>query len=67
MTTSVGGLDRTWRIIVGLVLIAYAVSIGFPSTSWNWVGWICVIPLLNSHVGYRPFYVIVGVSTCPRK
>ena len=48
MTKNVGSLDRLLRIVVGLALIAYAIPIGFPSTGWNWVGWIGVIPLLTA-------------------
>ena len=44
MVTNVGGLDRILRIVLGLVLIAYAIPIGFPHTGWNFVGWIGVSP-----------------------
>ena len=66
MTKNVGGFDRILRIVVGLLLIAYAIPIGFPSTGWNWVGWIGVIPLLTALVGNCPLYSIIGVSTCAR-
>ena len=66
MTKNVGGLDRVLRVVIGLVLIAYAIPIGFHSTGWNWVGWIGVIPLLTAFVGSCPLYSIVGVNTCSR-
>ncbi len=37
MHTNVGTIDRITRVIVGILLIAYAIPIGFPSTGWNWV------------------------------
>ena len=40
MNANVGMIDRVVRVVVGLLLIAYAIPIGFPSTGWNWVGWI---------------------------
>ena len=42
MVTNVGTIDRALRIVIGFVLIAYALKLGFPSTGWNWVGWIGV-------------------------
>ena len=67
MTRNVGGIDKALRLIVGLVLIAYAIPLGFPHTGWNWVGWIGVIPLVTALVGSCPLYSIIGVNTCPRK
>ncbi|MGA9207379.1 MAG: YgaP-like transmembrane domain [Terriglobales bacterium] len=34
MYTNVGAVDRIVRVIVGILLIAYAIPIGFPA----WVG-----------------------------
>ena len=67
MTTNVGNVDKILRIIVGLVLIAYAIPLGFPKTSWNWVGWIGVVPIITALIGNCPLYSILGVSTCPLK
>jgi hypothetical protein len=63
---NIGSLDRTLRIIVGLVLIAYAIPLGFPRTGWNWVGWIGIVPLLTAFVGVCPLYSLIGVRTCAR-
>ena len=64
MQTNVGTIDRVLRIIVGLVLIAYAIPLGFPATGWNWVGWIGVIPLVTAIIGNCPLYSILGIKTC---
>ena len=37
MAKNVGSLDRIVRIIIGVVLIAYAIPLGFPHTGWNWL------------------------------
>ena len=66
MLKNFGGLDRIVRIVLGIVLIAYAVPIGFPHTGWNWVGWIGVVPLLTAFAGSCPLYSVIGVSTCAR-
>jgi Protein of unknown function (DUF2892) len=66
MTKNMGSLDRTLRVIIGLVLIAYAIPLGFPHTGWNWVGWIGVVPLLTAAVSSCPLYSVLGVSTSSR-
>ena len=65
MERNVGGIDRIVRIVIGLLLIAYAIPVGFPATGWNWVGWIGVIPLITAVLGYCPAYKLFGLSTCP--
>ncbi len=66
MTLNVGTIDRVVRVVVGLALLAFAIPIGFPSTGWNWVGWIGVVPLLTGGLGYCPAYSLFGMSSCPR-
>ncbi|WP_137044070.1 DUF2892 domain-containing protein [Pseudolabrys sp. FHR47] len=63
MTANVGTIDRLARIIVGLALIAFALGYIAPGTSWSWVGWIGVVPILTALIGYCPAYSIVGCST----
>jgi hypothetical protein len=67
MSANVGTVDRIARIVVGLVLIAYAIPFWFPSTGWNWIGWIGVVPLATAIFGFCPLYSVLGVSTCPAK
>ena len=61
---NVGLVDRIARIAVGVLLISYAIPLGFPQTGWNWVGWIGVVPLLTAVSGYCPAYSLFGVTTC---
>jgi len=65
--TNVGLIDRTLRIVIGLLLIAYAMPLGFPQTGWNWVGWIGIVPLLTALFGYCPAYTLLGITTCPAR
>ena len=67
MSVNMGAVDRVARFVIGLVLIAYAIPIGFAPTGWNWIGWIGVIPLLTAAFGFCPLYTLLGVSTCPAK
>jgi Protein of unknown function (DUF2892) len=64
MTANVGMIDRVIRIVVGILLIAFALRLGFPETGWNWIGWIGVIPILTAIFGYCPAYTVIGLSTC---
>ena len=58
MKNNVGGLDRSLRIIVGLVIIAA----GFYFQSW-W-GVVGLIPLLTGSIGWCPAYFPFGISSC---
>lgn len=60
--TNEGSLDRTLRIVVGLVLLSL-VFIG-PQTPWGWIG---LVPLVTGLVGFCPVYRLLGINTCPRR
>lgn len=62
MKLNVGGLDRTLRIVAGLVLIGLAAT----GTVGAW-GWIGVVPLITGAVGFCPVYPLLGLNTCPMK
>jgi len=64
MSRNVGPVDRILRVIVGIVLISYAIPVGFPNTGWNGVGWIGLIPVVTAFMGFCPAYKILGLSTC---
>lgn len=64
MTRNIGSIDRMLRIIAGLALLAFA-AFGWPATSFNWVGWIGVVPLVTAFLGNCPAYALIGVNTCP--
>ena len=63
MSLNVGTFDRIARIIIGIALIAFALGYIAPGTSWAWVGWIGVVPILTAIFGMCPLYSIVGMST----
>jgi hypothetical protein len=63
MAVNMGTLDRAARILLGLLLIAYAIPLGFPATGWNWIGWIGVMPIITAIVGNCPAYSVFGFST----
>lgn len=67
MSVNIGPIDRILRVVVGLVLIAYAIPIGFSQTGYNWVGWIGIVPILTATVGICPLYSMLRISTCPNR
>jgi hypothetical protein len=62
MKVNEGTIDRSLRVIAGLVLIGLAAT----GTVGIW-GWIGVVPLLTGAFGFCPAYAIFGMSTCPMK
>jgi hypothetical protein len=64
MKPNIGTADRIARIIFGLVLIAYAIPLGFAHTGWNFIGWIGIIPIVTALVRFCPAYTFLGVNTC---
>ena len=58
MNKNIGTADRWIRIIVGVVLIALAItgSIG----AWGWIG---IIPLATALINFCPLYRLIGFSS----
>jgi hypothetical protein len=63
MSENVGSIDRALRIVIGVLLICFAIPLGFPNTGWNWIGWIGVMPILTAIFGTCPAYSVIGFST----
>ena len=63
MNTNVGTFDRIARVVLGVALIAFALGIIAPGTSWAWVGWIGVVPILTAIFATCPAYTLLGFST----
>ncbi len=63
MNKNVGGVDRSLRVVVGLVLLAFALGL-FGSSSYQWIGWIGVVPIFTGLIGWCPAYLPFGMSTC---
>ena len=59
MKANVGMIDKSLRIIVGIVLIALAAIKG---GAWMWA-YLGIIPLLTGLFGFCPAYGLLGMST----
>ena len=60
MKANVGGFDKWARIVVGVLLIGWALADG---PVWAWVG---VVPLVTGLFNFGPLYGLLGVNTCKR-
>ena len=60
MKINEGIVDRSLRVVAGLVLIGLAVT----GTIGVW-GYIGVIPLVTGAVGMCPLYSMLGINSCP--
>jgi hypothetical protein len=58
MNKNIGALDRSLRVIGGLILISL-VFVG-PHSLWGWIG---IIPLATALIGWCPLYTLLGINT----
>jgi hypothetical protein len=62
MKANVGGLDRIFRIVVGLALVALALT--HTIGPWGYAGLIVLATGVFSFCGA---YTLLGINTCPMK
>jgi hypothetical protein len=60
MKVNEGVIDRSLRVIAGVVLIGLAAT----GTVGIW-GYIGIVPLLTGAIGMCPLYSLLGINTCP--
>lgn len=58
MDTNVGSMDRLFRIIAGLALLALVFT--GPRTAWGWLG---LVPLATGTLRFCPLYRLFGIRT----
>lgn len=61
MKTNIHPMERTARIVLGLLLTSLA--FWGPANLWFLLG---LIPLATGLLGWCPPYALLGISTCPR-
>ena len=67
MTCNVGGIERPIRIVLGVILLALALSGQMPTpASWG-LGVVGAIALVTGAVGFCPAWRLFGINTCPTK
>lgn len=61
MNQNIGGIDRSARIIFGVVIL----SLFFvPSENDRWWALAGAVPLLTGLIGWCPAYLPFGIRTC---
>ena len=60
MKANVGSVDKWLRIVVGVLLIAWAATSG---PMWAWIG---VVPIATGVFNFCPLYRLLGINTCKR-
>jgi hypothetical protein len=63
MKTNIGVIDRSLRLIIGALLVAWAIPVGFPPMEYNWIGWVGVLPIITALVSYCPLYGFLDLTT----
>jgi len=64
MKANVGGIDRGFRIVAGLGLLALMLVLEGNARWWGLVG---VVPLLTGLTSYCPLYALLGINSCPMR
>lgn len=61
MEKNVGGIDRTVRIVAGLIILGLYFVLDDSHRLWALAG---LVPLLTGLVGWCPAYLPFGIRTC---
>ena len=61
MRQNLSEADRALRTLLGLLMIAFALS--NPTTTFANLGWLGVLPIFSALIGWCGIYWIYGVST----
>ena len=61
MTKNIGTLDRIIRVVIGLLLLAYAIWQG----SWIALGF-AIFTFFEAFMSWCILYQLIGKNTCPK-
>lgn len=61
MKQNVGGIDRTLRVVVGVVILSLFF---FVDPAYRWWALVGVVPLMTGFIGWCPAYLPFGLRTC---
>ncbi len=67
MTCNVGGIERTIRVILGVLLLALAFYGNMPAAA-TWVfGIVGGVAAVTGVAGFCPAWSLFGINTCQQK
>ena len=62
MKNNVGTTDRQVRLVLGVLLLAFAALSSHPL---HLLGLVGIVPLATAALRVCPLYSLLGISTCP--
>lgn len=66
MTCNVGGIERSIRIVLGILLIGIGAFAGLPPVGVGIMLGLGTIALVTGAIGFCPAWSVLGINTCPR-
>ncbi len=60
MKTNVASIDRTVRVVAGLILVG--LSLAGIIGAWGWIG---IVLVATGLIGFCPLYSLLGMNNCP--
>lgn len=67
MTCNLGGIERTIRVVLGIVLIAVGYRVVMPEGAAIAVYLVGAIALITGLAGFCPAWKLFGLNTCRTK
>ena len=64
MQVNIGSIDKTVRIVAGLVLLSLVFLLEGKA---RWFGLIGVVPLVTAFTGFCPLYTVLGINTWSKR
>lgn len=65
MTCNVGGIERSIRIAVGILLLAAGAFGELPAWGTAVVYIVGTVALVTGAIGFCPAWMLFGINTCP--
>jgi hypothetical protein len=65
MTCNVGVVERSIRIVLGIILLAVGVLAGLPPWGTAAAYVVGAVALVTGAVGFCPAWKLFGINTCP--
>ncbi len=67
MTCNVGGIERTIRVLFGVMLLALALYGNMPTVAAWIFGVLGAVATVTGAVGFCPAWTLFGINTCQQK
>lgn len=65
MTCNVGGVERTIRVGVGIMLLSLGMFVELPALGLGLAYIVGAVALVTGVIGYCPAWSLLGINTCP--